>query len=108
MPLALVIAASRLAYEPGWQIAQFQQRLAQVEQRLPALRYEVQNVRLSFQLSYELLDAPAQQLFAAIGLLGRQDFSVAAAAALVARARRGPLPSARGHRRRRWSDQGLQ
>ncbi len=84
LPLALVIAASRLAYEPGWQIAQFQQRLAQVEQRLPALRYEVQNVRRSFQLSYELLDAPAQQLFAAVGLLGRQDFSVAAAAALVA------------------------
>lgn len=83
LPLALVIAASRLAYEPGWQIGQFQQRLAQVERRLPTLRYDVQNVRRSFQLSYELLDTPAQQLFATVGLLGRQDFSVAAAAALL-------------------------
>lgn len=83
LPLALVIAASRLAYEPGWQIQHFQQRLERVEQRLSTLRYEVQNVRRSFQLSYELLDAAAQQLFASLGVLGRQDFSVEAVAALL-------------------------
>ncbi|MCP5100261.1 MAG: hypothetical protein GY943_32315 [Chloroflexi bacterium] len=83
LPLALVIAASRLAYEPGWQVAQFGARLQSVHRRLQELRYESHNVRQSFQLSYDLLDAPTQQLFVATGALGRQDFSTAAVAALT-------------------------
>ena len=83
LPLALVIAASRLAYEPGWQIQQFGQRLQSVSQRLGALRFESQNVRRLFQFSYDLLDAEDQRLFAAAGHLGRQAFSAEAAAAVA-------------------------
>ncbi|KAA3656807.1 MAG: tetratricopeptide repeat protein [Chloroflexi bacterium] len=83
LPLALVIAASRLAYEPGWHISQFEARVNSVQQRLGTLQFGAQNVRHLFQLSYELLDGQAQQLFAAVGRLGRQSFSIAAAAAVV-------------------------
>ncbi len=85
LPLALVIAASRLAYEPGWETAQFSDRLRRVSQRLHALRYEAQSVRRSFQISYDWLDEDAQQLFGMAGKLGRQDFSAAALAALTLR-----------------------
>jgi tetratricopeptide (TPR) repeat protein len=83
LPLALVIAASRLAYEPGWDTAQFGERLQRVSQRLQSLRYEGQSVHRSFQLSYDLLDPPTQQLLAAAGRLGRQDFGAMALAALT-------------------------
>ncbi|GJM41008.1 MAG: SARP family transcriptional regulator [Ardenticatenaceae bacterium] len=83
LPLALLIAASRLAYELGWQISEFNDRVKNVSQRLHALRYETQSVRRSFQLSYDLLDGEAQHLYAAIGLLGRQPFSVAVLAAIT-------------------------
>ena len=83
LPLALMIAASRLAYEPGWATAQFGERLGRVNQRLQALRFDKQNVRRSFQISYELLDSTGQQLFASAGRLGRQDFAVTALAALT-------------------------
>ncbi len=89
LPLALVIAASRLAYEPGWQTAQFGERLRQVSQRLQALRYETQNVRRSFQVSYDWLDDEARQLFIAAGKLGRQEFSAAAVVALTLLAEEG-------------------
>lgn len=84
LPLALVITASRLAYEPGWQTAEFGQRLQRVNQRLRALRYESHSVRRSFQLSYDLLEPASQQLFATLGLLGRHAFTSKAAAALLA------------------------
>ncbi|HRQ38226.1 MAG TPA: NB-ARC domain-containing protein [Chloroflexota bacterium] len=83
LPLALAIAASRLAYEPGWQTAQFGERLRRVSQRLQALRYETQNVRRSFQLSYEWLDETGRQLLATAGVLGRQDFAADMVAALA-------------------------
>ncbi|MEM7112524.1 MAG: NB-ARC domain-containing protein [Chloroflexota bacterium] len=83
LPLALVIVASRLAYESGWQIGQFQQRLRRVSQRLRTLQYETQSVRRSFQLSYDLLDDDTQKLFAALGRLARQSFSSEVVAAVA-------------------------
>lgn len=83
LPLALAIAASRLAYEPGWQTAQFGERLRRVSQRLQSLRYETQNVRRSFEMSYAWLDDVGRQLLAAAGALGRQDFAAEAVAALT-------------------------
>ena len=83
LPLALVIAASRLAYEPGWETAKLGERLQRVSQRLQALRYEKQSVRRSFQLSYDWLDDIGQRLLTLAGWLGRQDFSAATLAALA-------------------------
>ena len=73
LPLALVMAASRLAYEPGWQTEEFGERLQRVNERLQALRFDTQSVRRSFQISYDLLEPSAQQLFKMAGALGRQD-----------------------------------
>ena len=84
LPLALVIAACRLAYEPGWQTGTLHMRLQQVQKRLKTLRFEAQDVQLSFQLSYQWLDALSQQIFMATGVLGRQDFAAEPIAALVA------------------------
>lgn len=83
LPLALVIAASRLAYEQGWQTASFQERVAQPQGRLPALRYESHSVQHTFQRSFELLDDAAQRLFATAGQLARQTVSLPTLAALA-------------------------
>ena len=83
LPLALVIAACRLAYEPGWQIETFLTRLQQEQKRLQALHFESQDVQRSFQLSYDRLNPAAQQTFRAAGALGKQDFAVAPITALT-------------------------
>ena len=83
LPLALVITASRLAYEPGWDTAQFHDRIQSVQERLRTMQFEAHNVRRSFQLSYALLDQPARDVFSAAGLLARQAFSAAPLAALT-------------------------
>lgn len=83
LPLAVDIAAARLAYEPGWQVANFLQRVRQTQRRLVELAYEDQSVRLSFSVSYQTLTPTVQQLFAALGLFQGEDFSDVAAAALT-------------------------
>lgn len=84
LPLALVIAASRLAYEPGWQTATFETRLQNIQKRLQALQYDTQSVHRSFQFSFDLLNDAAQRIFALLGLLGRQDFAPDTVTALTA------------------------
>jgi DNA-binding transcriptional ArsR family regulator/transcriptional regulator with XRE-family HTH domain len=79
LPLALAVVAGRLAYEPGWQALDFKQRLCQEKERLRILAYEEQDVRLSFNLSYELLSPEQQQVFAMLGMFSN-DFSVEAVA----------------------------
>ncbi|MCB8962035.1 MAG: AAA family ATPase [Ardenticatenales bacterium] len=83
LPLALVIAASRLAYEPHWQPADLARRLADASRRLPALNFETQNVASSFALSYERLEDSGRRLLAAAGTLSRQSFGLATVAALA-------------------------
>ncbi len=80
LPLAVDIAASRLAYEPGWTAANFLERLRREKRRLDELRYEDLSVRASFNLSYDTLPPHLQQFFAALGVFEGQDFAVAAAA----------------------------
>lgn len=83
LPLALDVVASRLAYEPGWSSVAFLHRLKQEKRQLQELTYEAQNVRLSFEWSYEALTPDAQQFFAALGLFEGDDFSPEAAAHLT-------------------------
>lgn len=81
LPLALAIVAARLAYEPGWSAVDFLARLRQRSRRLKELQSEDQNVRLSFDTSYELAPQEVQQFFANLSRFGGKDFSPQAAAA---------------------------
>ena len=83
LPLALVIAASRLAYEPHWQTTNFARRLADASHRLPTLSFESQDVAHSFALSYAHLAASGRLLLTAAGSLSRQSFTLATVATLA-------------------------
>jgi tetratricopeptide (TPR) repeat protein len=80
LPLALDIAACRMAYEPDWSAADFVERLRQEERRLSELVYDDQSVRLSFNVSYEALTEEQRRFFAALSVFGGEDFGVEAAA----------------------------
>ncbi|MCB8952539.1 MAG: tetratricopeptide repeat protein [Ardenticatenales bacterium] len=84
LPLAVDIAASRLAYEPGWSESAFLRRLRQEQRRLQELAFEDQNVRLSLHASYDGLSAAARQFFAALGVIRGEDFGPEAAAVISA------------------------
>ncbi len=83
LPLAVAIAAGRLAYEPDWSTAEFLQRVQQERRRLAELESEDQSVRLSFNTSFQHLSAEQQRFFAALGVFDGDDFSSAAAAAVA-------------------------
>lgn len=78
LPLAVAIAASRLAYEPDWEVSGFLERLRSQKSRLTELADEAQDVRLSFDLSYEMLPPSQQRLFGLLGVFGGEDFDVKA------------------------------
>ncbi len=80
LPLAVDIAASRLAYEPGWSATDFLERIRQETRRLNELEYENLSVRVSFNLSYKALPPGLQQFFAALGAFDGEDFDVEAIA----------------------------
>ncbi|MEY9854853.1 DNA-binding SARP family transcriptional activator [Catenulispora sp. GAS73] len=89
LPLAVRIAASRLASRPTWTVAAFAARLADEHRRLDELRVEDMAVRASFRLSYTSLqdtDDPAgvsaARAFRLLGLMPGPDFAAPAAAVL--------------------------
>jgi tetratricopeptide (TPR) repeat protein len=84
LPLALDIAASRMAHEPGWSAAEFLVRLRREESRLEELVYENQSVRLSFNLSYQRLTGEQQRVFHTLGIFAGEDFSAEALAYVAA------------------------
>ena len=86
LPLALGIAACRLAVEPGWTAADFLARLRRGG-CLGELASEGQSVRVSFGLSFGALPPEDQRFFTALGALTGDDFDAAAAGA-VGRCRR--------------------
>ncbi len=83
LPLAVAIAASRLAYEPNWSPKEFLERLLHTQQQLSELVFEDQSVQISFATSFALLDENLQRFFALTGLFGGRAFSPAAAAAVA-------------------------
>ncbi|MFJ6016938.1 AfsR/SARP family transcriptional regulator [Streptomyces sp. NPDC092952] len=69
LPLALRIAAARLATRPHWSLDQLTSRLEDRFSRLDVLSPNDGGVRAGFQLSYRELSPEAAQLYRRLGLL---------------------------------------
>jgi DNA-binding SARP family transcriptional activator/tetratricopeptide (TPR) repeat protein len=82
-PLALRVAAARLASRPSWSLEAFNKLLRDERGRLNELRLADTAVRTSFALSYQHLAPEAQQVFRCCGLFPGPDFATAAIAALA-------------------------
>jgi tetratricopeptide (TPR) repeat protein len=92
LPLAIRIAASRLASRPGWSIAHLADRLADESARLAELTAGDLAVRATFAVSYDTLPEagdPAEpdpaQAFRLLGLASGRVLSLPAIAALAGR-----------------------
>ncbi|HEY2673444.1 MAG TPA: BTAD domain-containing putative transcriptional regulator [Rugosimonospora sp.] len=90
LPLALRIAAARLAARPGWPVRALADRLADAQRRLDELQAGDLGVRASFQVSLRALrdgaepaDQAAGRAFAALGVLDVTDLGVPVAARLL-------------------------
>jgi len=82
LPLAVAIAANRLAHEPNWRMTEFLQRLRPGPPRLRELAYGDWDVAACFAESYETLPAWQQRFFATLSLLKNDEFSIQKAAAV--------------------------
>ena len=87
LPLAVAIAASRMAYEPGWSTSQFLEHLQQAKRRLDLLNYDDQSVRLSAHVSYDMLQPDEQAFFAALGAFSPENLNPQAITAVTRRPR---------------------
>jgi DNA-binding SARP family transcriptional activator len=74
LPLALRIAAARLAARPHWTVAQFAERLEDKPRCLDHLVHGALSVRDSIGLTYQRLAPRAQRLFRRLGMLETQEF----------------------------------
>lgn len=83
LPLAVRIAAARLAARPHWPLSRMVTLLADERGRLDQLRLGDLEVRASLSLSYEGLDSNARCGFRRLGLLDATDFASWTAAALL-------------------------
>ncbi len=69
LPLAVCVAAARLAVHPEWTLDDFRRRLAQQWGRLDELAVGDLNVRASIELSYQALEEPLRGLLRRLGLV---------------------------------------
>ncbi|MGW6918716.1 AfsR/SARP family transcriptional regulator [Kitasatospora sp. NPDC054939] len=83
LPLALRIAAARLASKPHWTVRHLAGRLGDERRRLDELSQGEAQVRASFALSYRYLPPDAARLYRLLGLLDAPDFTAWAGAALL-------------------------
>lgn len=83
LPLALRLAAARLAHRPRWRVADLADRLRDQRRGLAELAGEDRSVSASFHVSYEQLTAGQQRLFRLLGLVPGADFDAHLAAALA-------------------------
>jgi DNA-binding SARP family transcriptional activator/Flp pilus assembly protein TadD/Mrp family chromosome partitioning ATPase len=84
LPLALRIAASRLATRPGWTTGQLGALLASQQRRLGELSAGDTAVRTTFEVSYRGLTRPVgARIFRLFGLAGLTTISLPALAALA-------------------------
>lgn len=94
LPLALRIAATRLAQRPEWTVGEFAARLADPRRRLDALTCDGLSVRASLRAGVQLLRRVADPLSTrALGQLGVLDLPVVSTAVLAA-ALDVPVPAA--------------
>ncbi|WP_329388348.1 tetratricopeptide repeat protein [Streptomyces sp. NBC_01351] len=83
LPLALRIAAARLASKPHWSVRHLVARLSDERRRLDELSQGESQVRASFELSYRYLPKDAARLYRFLGLLSVADFTAWVGAALM-------------------------
>lgn len=83
LPLAIDMMASRIKVDGGRTTAGFLEKLKDARERMNLLVYGEENVRLSFDLSYDLLSQELKQFFAALGVFGGNDFGTDAVAAVT-------------------------
>lgn len=83
LPLALRIAAAKLAARPHWTIRQMVDRLQDEEHRLNELMYGDIGIRPSISMSYVGLTDAAKRLFHRLSILGATDFASWVAAPLL-------------------------
>jgi hypothetical protein len=74
LPIALRIAAARLAARPHWGIGQLVERLAVEDRQLDELAHRGLDIRTNLAPSYEILSPAAQRLFRLLGTLETADF----------------------------------
>lgn len=74
LPLALRIAAAKLAVRPHWYLSQMVRRLRGERQRLDELTLDGAGVRASLTMSYQMLSPTAARLLLLLSLLGSTDF----------------------------------
>lgn len=83
LPLAIRIAAARLAYRSALSPADLVSQLRHEHSRLRPLQDEDRNVAAVFALSYRNLPAAEQHLFRYLGLIPGPDFDIYAAASVA-------------------------
>jgi tetratricopeptide (TPR) repeat protein len=83
LPLAIRIAATRLAQRPSWTVAVLADRLRAETGRLGQLTVEDRGVGAAFALSYAHLDPAQQRMFRLLGVHPGADFDAYSAAALA-------------------------
>ncbi|HWM03581.1 MAG TPA: BTAD domain-containing putative transcriptional regulator, partial [Actinophytocola sp.] len=69
LPLAVCVAAARLAVHPEWTLDEFRRRLAHQWGRLDELAVGDLNVRASIELSYQALEPDQRRLLRRLGLV---------------------------------------
>ena len=84
LPLAVEIAAQRLKSRPRMRLMAMAKRLQDTQRRL-GLEISDQAVRASFQVSWDALDEPLQQLFAQMAVFAGRPFTLDALAATADR-----------------------
>ncbi|MFF2146435.1 BTAD domain-containing putative transcriptional regulator [Kitasatospora sp. NPDC058190] len=83
LPLALRIAAARLAAKPHWTVRSMVGRLRLQHRRLDELSEGNRGVRAGFRLSYRGLPKAVARMYRLLGLLNVPDFSAWTGAALL-------------------------
>ncbi|MFD1828604.1 BTAD domain-containing putative transcriptional regulator [Streptomyces desertarenae] len=86
LPLAIRIAASRLAARRTWTVSVLARKLADERRRLDELQAGDQAVKATFELGYSQLEPEQARAFRLLGLADGPDISAHAAAALLDRA----------------------
>ncbi|RAJ67077.1 DNA-binding SARP family transcriptional activator [Streptomyces sp. Amel2xB2] len=85
LPLAIRIAAARLASRRTWTVAALAEKLADEHRRLDELQVGDQAVKATFELGYGQLEYEQARAFRLLGLADGPDISLQAAAALLDR-----------------------
>ncbi|MFE1299071.1 BTAD domain-containing putative transcriptional regulator [Streptomyces sp. NPDC058731] len=83
LPLAIRIAASRLAARRTWTVSVLAAKLADERRRLDELQAGDLAVKATFELGYGQLEPAQARAFRLLGLADGPDFSLAAAAAML-------------------------